>query len=264
MLRKGSQNQQIWAIYLTADLLNQDKTLMNQDKTLIDELLRKVESPCRDVRVSAISVIHRLAISDAQLDQICSKVKIGLIKRNPLIRLLTRIRGFIFGIGILGDSEIERIQMVGMLIATDKTKLLALESFASAISISNLYKYRYEWSELVLELIEKLSQDDIETILDEISKIIADKDKDNSFFRGFVYYLIQTDVDPNIKERLVEMILRLEDEAGLYVISLLRPTINQDDRCFTDIKNALANEDYHEANAAYEILDRNRLLDSAF
>jgi hypothetical protein len=260
LLEKGNINQQSWAIYLLADLFY-------QNNIIVKEILKKVRSPDSQSRISALSVLHKLDIPETQAIKLRQDLRSALEQKSWLKKTWGQIAEIFLGVGFIGDTIAERIQIAGMLAATDNSNQNSIKNLANLIPLSSLYKYRYEWSLLLVEIIPKLSMDDIESVFSQISKIVMDEDKDDNFVVELLFFLTQihTDVNERIKDLIIDLVFTFknnheDDEVLFYMISLLHPRFAETYNHIDEFIFALSSNSYFDANAAYEMLEENSFL----
>jgi len=251
MLRKGDSKQRAWSILIIGKVFNFDKVII---KTIYGAL----NSPNKIVRLSAISSLRQLDLDATYVEKVQAKYQESIAARNKVERFWLLVKETVNGIGALGDTEEERIQIAGSLLYMNNT--LGIQNLVNYQTWSDIYENRYEWSDMLCDVSQHLSVTDIEKISDDLVAIASNPDNEIDFIDDIINSTNK--VHELLLNKLMAQLYVDTRGGALGLLSKFKPKIDLHSKEYEIVKEGLLREDWNDANGAYKILENNNLIPS--
>lgn len=252
MLKKGSPNQQTWAIHYV-------NFLLKEDSRAVDVIIEKLHSPHLEVRISAMRFIRQIQPDPVQLEKLTRLLFKAYNQRNTLSAFGSQAIEIIAGKGALGTNEAERIHILGTLLYLDYQKFsMLLKQTLASTPYKEFFEHRYHWQLILEDLAQILHESDLQKFV-EYSEEIADRIGSNLDVVATLVRIIPED-SVDLKERLTAILLDSPSGRALRLLRILNPSIQNNTEFCRKLIESLSDEDIDEATAAFEIVLSNGLI----
>ena len=255
MLSKGTPQQQAWSVSLLG-------SCFGADRDVAELVLAKLEAPSAKVRLVALAALKDLSLNEPDIDLIQSKLTRALVEKSRLDKFWAQLLEIAVGKGALGITRQEAIQAASTLCAlSDSWDGLHITDFLlSQDTLEGFREESYQWQQAFDGLKSKLTDGDIERIVDQLGKMPPITE---------VLDVLKTIIDlygqenPVIGDKIGSILFQTIDggNGSIRFLSELAPRVAEGSKEQDLLLQGLSSESqYWEAEHAFDILLENGLL----